>query len=225
MAWLKGKSTGSHRFPMKYLWIRGFSSVFLQERPSHPSNSSSPGSASVSLCSSLPELFELWDAGASSTRCRALEAAELRCRRWGQGESMVFLKGYFGFPEMVVPLNHQFWCDFPLESIHFGVPPFMETSIWPKIGDIYGRYHGFIFLMVLNCDFTKIENGKSKVRWEYHGSWWVFACLYMVYAVQTPCWCFSIYSMKCMFHGDSTTTATARILFLLRVWQSQTTTS
>ncbi|CAL1163656.1 unnamed protein product [Cladocopium goreaui] len=45
----------------------------------------------VSLCSSLPELFELWDAGAASAmRCRALEATELRCRELARALSDVW---------------------------------------------------------------------------------------------------------------------------------------
>ena len=34
------------------------------------------------------------------------------------------------FPELGVPPNHPFYQDFPLETIHFGVPPLMETPIY-----------------------------------------------------------------------------------------------
>ena len=42
--------------------------------------------ATVSLCSDLPDLDELWAAGAApGLRCRALEAVEVRCRRRNRG--------------------------------------------------------------------------------------------------------------------------------------------
>jgi hypothetical protein len=76
----------------------------------------------VSLCSSLPELFELWDAGASSAmRCRALEATELRCRPWADPWELGIIQPMF----------------------------FYLSAIWPKIGDIIWY---IMVLMVLNCD-------------------------------------------------------------------------
>ena len=41
-----------------------------------------------------------------------------------------FKKHVWRFPKITVPPNHPFWWEFPILTIHFGVRPFMETSIY-----------------------------------------------------------------------------------------------
>ena len=41
-------------------------------------------------------------------------------------------KSKWRFPKIGVPPNHPFWWDFPLQTKHFGVPPFMESLIYQK---------------------------------------------------------------------------------------------
>ena len=143
----------------------------------------------VSLCSSLPELFELWDAGASSAmRCRALEATELRCRPpmrdpWELGIIQ---------PILILKKKKSYL-----------------TQNWRHIL----IYHGFNGSEL----WFKIEDVKSIMNLEYHVFQMGFAGLDIVYAVQSPYWCFSMYSIYVSWRFNGLFTS-----FLMGPWNGAT---
>ena len=59
--------------------------------------------------------------------------------------------GIWRFPEMGVPQIIHFNWDFPLKTIHLGIPPFMETPIWrfPKIEGTPTSSKSFVHFLVL----------------------------------------------------------------------------